>query len=75
MKDWEVIEAKRVARGISVAELARRVAMEYDALYASLKGKRKILASEFVRLCRELDIRIEDFDMSESFEADAHSFM
>lgn len=66
MEDWEVIEAKRVARGISVAELARRVGMKYYALHTCLRGERKILASEFVKLCKELDIRIEEFEMNDA---------
>lgn len=61
MKTYEVI-AKRVRdRGISIAELARRVGMKSELLRRSLIGDRKIDSDEFVLLCDELDLGISDF--------------
>ena len=48
-------------RGISVAELARRTNISYEALRVSLKGKRGITAPELVSLCRELNLDVDDF--------------
>lgn len=61
MKIFEVFEQKRVKRGISTAELARRVGMEYEALRQSLKGNREIQAIEFLNLCHELELTLENF--------------
>lgn len=58
----ETIERTRTERGMSVAELSRRTGIEYENLRVSLKGERKIPAPEFVKLCRQLDLRVEDFD-------------
>lgn len=53
-------EAKE-RRGISVAELSRRTGIEYEALRNSIEGKRGITAAEFVSLCHELELDLEDF--------------
>lgn len=58
----ETIERTRTERGMSVAELSRRTGIEYENLRVSLKGERKIPAPEFVKLCRQLDLEVEDFD-------------
>ena len=57
-----VINEKKTERGISLAELARRVGMEYDALYQALSGNRNIKAEEFIALCKELGLTISDFE-------------
>lgn len=65
----EVIKATQEERGISVAELSRRTKIEYQSLWLSLNGGRRITALEFVRLCRELKLDIDDFpDESEESE-------
>lgn len=48
-------------RGITIAELARRVDMEPELLRRSLAGTRKLTGIELVNLCLELDLEIEDF--------------
>lgn len=48
-------------RGITIAELARRVDMEPELLRRSLAGTRKLTGIELVNLCHELDLEIEDF--------------
>ena len=48
-------------RGITVAELARRVGMEPELLRRSLAGMRKLTGIELVNLCHELKLEIEDF--------------
>ena len=61
MQVKEVIEQARVEKGWSTAELARRSGIKYQNLWASLKGGRGIPANEFVELCRQLDLGVEDF--------------
>ena len=58
----EVINGKKDSRGISLAELARRTGIEYEALRTALEGKRNMRASEFLCLCQELDLTLSDFD-------------
>lgn len=48
-------------RGISVSELSRRVGMNDEMLRRSLAGSRNVKADEFIGLCRELSLDIEDF--------------
>ena len=69
MKISELFEQRRCKRGISVAELSRRVGMEYWALRTSLKGEREIQADEFVNLCHELELSLDDFDNCSSVNA------
>ena len=53
---------KRVSqRGISISELSRRVKMNDELLRRSLNGTRTLKATEFVAICRELELDIEDF--------------
>lgn len=61
MKAFEVIEAAVRERGIPVAELARRTNTNAELLRRSLSGDRRIAADEFIALCRELGLSIEDF--------------
>lgn len=58
----EVIRKRQKERGIPVTTLADRTGIEYEALRVSLNGNRKISAHEFVALCKELDLKLEDFD-------------
>jgi len=48
-------------RGISKAELGRRIGLDDELLRRSLIGTRKITSDEFVRLCIELKLEISDF--------------
>ena len=48
------IERARQDRGISVAELARRMGVDRKRLWYVLNGQRSMRVDEFVRLCAEL---------------------
>lgn len=61
MKAFEVIEAAVQQRGIPVSELARRIGTNGELLRRSLAGDRKIAADEFLALCRELNLTLDDF--------------
>lgn len=60
----KVLNERVTQRGISVRELARRVGMNAECLRRSLLDERKLKATEFVDLCRELDLDIDDFSAS-----------
>lgn len=64
MKAYEVIHAEVQKRGISIAELSRRVGINSELLRRSLTGNRKIGADEFIALCEELQLGIADFSAS-----------
>lgn len=56
------MDAVRERRGISVAELARRVGIDGKRLWYVLGGgNRAMRADEFVRLCAVLDLEIYHF--------------
>lgn len=57
----EVINARIARRGIGVKELSRRIDMNYELLRRSLLGERKLQAFEFVCLCKELELDLDDF--------------
>ena len=57
----EVIIAKQSEKGWTTAELSRRSGVNYQNLWASLKGKRNIPAPEFVSLCKVLELDVCDF--------------
>lgn len=58
----EVISKKVEARGITLSELSRRTNVKPHALRRVVAGERLLKADEFVALCKELDLDIEDFD-------------
>ena len=55
------MEQARWERGISVAELARRVGVDRKRLWRVLNGERAMRADEFVRLCAVLGIGLGSF--------------
>ena len=55
------MEQARWERGISVAELARRVGVDRKRLWRVLNGERAMRADEFVRLCAELRVGLGTF--------------
>lgn len=57
-----VLELQRVERGISIAELSRRVGMNYDVLFRCLKGDSMPKGDQLIRLCKELELDVGDFD-------------
>ena len=61
MKAHEVIARQTRKRGITKAELSRRVGIDDELLRRSLAGTRKISADEFLALCRELGLEVADF--------------
>lgn len=61
MKPFGVIAARIKRRGMTVAELSRRVGIQDELLRRSLNGTRKIRDTEFIDLCEELDLTLEDF--------------
>lgn len=61
----EIIGARIKQRGITKAELSRRIKLNPDLLDRSLKGERKIKANEFLALCKELELDLSDFEAVE----------
>ena len=57
----DVINDRKMERGISLAELARRTDIEYEALRTALDGNRNLRATEFIALCQELELDLADF--------------
>ena len=55
------IERARRDRGISVAELARRVGVDRKRLWCVLNGQRSMRVDEFVRLCAVLNMGLGCF--------------
>ena len=60
----KVLNERIADRGITVAELARRVGMNDELLRRSLAGIRGIKADEFINICRELGLDIENFTVA-----------
>ena len=58
----ETIKQKKDKFGISLAELARRTGIDYEALRNSLEGTRNLRATELIELCKALELDIPDFD-------------
>ena len=61
-KAYQVIAQRVRDRGITKAELGRRIGLDDELLRRSLIGMRKINADEFIRLCQELDLTLSDFE-------------
>ena len=55
------IERARQDRGISVAELARRIDVDRKRLWYVLNGQRSMHVDEFVRLCAIMDMSLACF--------------
>lgn len=62
----DVLNHRINERGIPVSELSRRIGMNDELLRRSLTGGRNLKATEFVGLCHELDLDIEDFTDEDS---------
>lgn len=61
MQVSDVINQRISERGITIAELARRVEMDSEILRRCIRGERNLRADEFVRVCVELDLKLDDF--------------
>ena len=56
-----LLESKRQERGISVAELARRIGVDRKRLWYVLNGQREMRVDEFIRLCAFFDLGLGCF--------------
>lgn len=56
-----LIESKRRGRGISVAELARRIGVDGKRLWYVLNGQREMRVDEFIKLCAFFDLGLGRF--------------
>lgn len=61
-----VLEGKRRERGISYAELSRRTSINEDMVSRFCNGTSMPKGYQLIRLCKELNLDIEDFDEPES---------
>ncbi len=59
-----VVENRRVNRGISYAELARRTSINEEMISRFCKNKSMLKADQFIRLCIELELDIDDFSQN-----------
>lgn len=64
----EVVESVRIERGISVAELARRINIDKKRLWYVLHGQREMRVDEFLKLCVALRIDPRSFVTREMVE-------
>ena len=55
------IESKRQQRGISTAELARRIGADKKRLWYVLNGQREMRVDELIKLCAFFDIGLGRF--------------
>lgn len=70
-----LLEEARIIRGISVAELARRINVDRKRLWYVLNGQREIRVDEFLKLCIVLGIDPKRFianDMVEEVRRHLH---
>lgn len=56
-----VINQKRLHIGMTIRSLARRANMDDDLLGKKLHGKRKMTASELIKLSAVLGLTLEDY--------------
>lgn len=56
-----VINQKRLHIGMTIRSLARRANMDDDLLGKTLHGKRKMTASELIKLSAVLGLTLEDY--------------
>ena len=70
-----LLEEARIIRGISVAELARRINVDRKRFWYVLNGQREIRVDEFLKLCIVLGIDPKRFitnDMVEEVRRHLH---
>lgn len=56
-----MIEEARRSRGISIAELARRIGVDGKRLWYILNGQREMRIDEFIKLCAFFDLGLGRF--------------
>ena len=59
----ETIERFRLQRGMSIRSLADSVSMQEEALFLSLLGKRKLTATELIKIMQTLKMSFKDFNL------------
>lgn len=64
MKAYEIIRDELKDRGISIAHVARKTGIDYQLLRLSMLGERRLHADEFIMLCNELGLDLEQFRAS-----------
>lgn len=64
----ENLGLKRQERGISIAELARRIGIDKKRLWYVLNGQREMRVDEFLKLCVALRIDPRSFVTREAVE-------
>lgn len=64
----EAVEAARQNRGISIAELARRIGIDKKRLWYVFNGQREMRVDEFLKLCVALRIDPRSFVTKEMIE-------
>lgn len=57
-----VLGERRKERGITYAELARRTKINEDMVSRFCRGEAMPKGDQLIRLCRELDLDVEDFE-------------
>ena len=62
MQAYEVVSRRVERTGITIAELARRTGIHHVLLRRSLHGERVLKADELLRLSKELDLKLSDFE-------------
>ena len=63
-----LLEEARIIRGISVAELARRINVDRKRLWYVLNGQREIRVDEFLKLCVALGVDPKRFITNDMVE-------
>ena len=51
-------------RGVTLVFISKKADMNPDTLSKTLKGLRNMRADEFVKICRILDLTLDDFDVA-----------
>lgn len=74
MKIYEVLSDRRAERGISYAELARRVGMNEDVVSRVFRGISNVNGKKFVALCSELNLEVNDFVDCEEISSDRATY-
>lgn len=64
----QTIEAARCERGMSVAELARRIDVDRKRLWYILNGQREMRVDEFLKACVVLNLGLARFVTKEEAE-------
>ncbi len=57
----KTLEKRRAERGISYSELSRRASVNVDMMARFCKGQAIPKADQLIRICKELDLDVDDF--------------